>query len=144
MIFQFKGYVVCLFLLISHSVCSQNEKGRIIDVLNTQVEAWNTGNIEGFMQGYWKNDSLKFIGKRGLTYGWAPVLNNYKKSYPGKTGMGNLVFSNLNIDILSVDYAFVTGEWSISYADKDPLGGWFSLLFKQIDKRWVIVADHSS
>jgi hypothetical protein len=121
-----------------------SEQNQIKQVMNQQVEDWNSGNIKNFMKGYWNNDSLRFIGKRGITYGWKPVLDNYLKSYPDKAAIGKLKFENLSIDVLSDNAAFVTGQWTINYVDKDSVGGWFSLLFKRIDEVWIIVADHTS
>jgi ketosteroid isomerase-like protein len=120
------------------------ESDEIVHVIDQQAIAWNNADIEGFMGAYWKSDSLKFIGKKGLTYGWDQVLNNYKKSYPGKAGMGTLRFDKIEIQQLSKDYAFVTGSWNLTYTDRDALGGWFSLIFKKINGSWFIVADHSS
>jgi hypothetical protein len=137
--------VLLLFILMSIKANAQlSEQNQIKQVMNQQVEDWNSGNIKNFMKGYWNNDSLRFIGKRGITYGWKPVLDNYLKSYPDKAAIGKLKFENLSIDVLSDNAAFVTGQWTINYVDKDSVGGWFSLLFKRIDEVWIIVADHTS
>jgi hypothetical protein len=137
--------VFLLFILLSINANAQlSEQNQIKQVMNQQVEDWNSGNIKNFMKGYWNNDSLRFIGKRGITYGWKPVLDNYLKSYPDKAAIGKLKFENLSIDVLSDNAAFVTGQWTINYVDKDSVGGWFSLLFKRIDEVWIIVADHTS
>lgn len=95
------------------------------------------------MQGYWKSDSLKFIGKSGITYGWRATLENYKKSYPDTAAMGKLKFDLLEVKRLSVMYFFVIGKWHLARTDGD-LKGYFTLLFKKIKGTWVIVADHSS
>ncbi|MCB0819984.1 MAG: nuclear transport factor 2 family protein [Bacteroidetes bacterium] len=138
--------IVALFVGINglEAQNADTAQQEIIRVLETQTKAWNEGDIEGFMSGYWDNDSLRFIGKKGLTFGWKPVLENYKKSYPGKAGMGTLNFEKLQVELLCEDAAFVTGSWKLSYPDKDSVGGWFSLLFKKINGHWLIVADHSS
>lgn len=109
-----------------------------------QVAAWNDGDIPRFMAGYWNNDSLMFIGKKGISYGWKTVLENYQTSYSSKEKMGVLDFSSINLNYLSADAAFVTGKWTIHYDGKPDVGGWFSLLFRKIDGNWVIVADHTS
>jgi len=131
-------------ILMSNTLLAQDSADEVKIVLNEQVQSWNNGDIDGFMQGYWKSDSLRFIGKKGVTYGWKPVLENYKKSYSTRELMGDLTFTSLDFTLLSVDAVFVTGSWKISYSEKDSLGGWFSLLFRKIDGKWVIVADHTS
>ena len=112
-------------------------------VLSDQENAWNNGNIEDYMQGYWKSDSLKFIGSKGIQYGWQATLDNYKKSYPDKATMGKLTFSEIKIELLSESAAFVIGKWFLK-REKGDVGGWFTLLFMKKDKKWVIVCDHSS
>jgi len=108
-----------------------------------QTEAWNKGNIEGFMQTYWRNDSLMFIGKDGVTWGWQNTLGHYKKAYPGKEAMGQLSFDNILVKKLSKDYFFVTGKWVLQ-RNMDKLSGYYSLLIKRIKGQWKIIADHSS
>lgn len=114
-------------------------------VLTTQQQAWNEGRIEDFMQGYWKSDSLKFIGKKGITYGWQQTLDNYKKGYPDQSAMGQLQFEVLNIEQFSSSTIYVIGKWTLLREEsKGNLGGHFTLLFKKINKQWVIVSDHTS
>ncbi len=95
------------------------------------------------MDSYWKSDSLQFIGKSGLTYGWTATLNNYKKNYADTAEMGKLDFSIFETKKLSKHYYFVIGKWHLARTVGD-LAGHFSLLLKKINKKWVIVADHSS
>ncbi len=95
------------------------------------------------MKGYWENDSLKFIGKKGIEYGWQKTLEGYIKSYPDKATMGILSFNEININILSDDAAFVIGKWSL-IRDKGNINGIFTLLFKKINGNWLIVCDHTS
>ena len=118
----------------------------IAQVLATQTAAWNRGDVPGFMAGYWHSDSLVFIGKKGLTYGWQPTLDNYRKSYPDATQMGQLDFGNLYITPLSADVAQVVGRWHLARpgAAAGDLQGHFLLIFRRVGGQWVIVADHSS
>jgi ketosteroid isomerase-like protein len=118
----------------------------IAQVLATQTAAWNRGDIPGFMAGYWHSDSLVFIGKKGLTYGWQPILDNYRKGYPDATQMGQLDFGNLHITPLSADVAQVVGRWHLARpgAAAGDLQGHFLLIFRRVGGQWVIVADHSS
>jgi len=139
-----KGLLFVLVLLAIDLNAQPVEMTQVRAVLDQQVSDWNNGDIPSFMKGYWNNDSLRFIGKRGITYGWQPVLDNYLKSYPNKSAIGVLEFKELNIDVLAKDAAFVTGNWTIKYVDKDNIGGWFSLLFRKIEGKWVIVVDHTS
>lgn len=114
----------------------------VSNIMKAQQLAWNNGDIRGFMSFYWNNDSLKFIGSKGLSYGWQKTLDNYIKSYPDKTAMGILKFTILSTEKLSKTSIYVIGKWGL---DKEkPSGGHFTLLWKKIDNKWVIVADHTS
>ena len=116
---------------------------QIQHVMDRQQEAWNQGNLEDYMNGYWKSDSLRFIGKRGITYGWQPTLDNYKKGYPNADAMGRLQFPNLSMEIMGDSSAYVIGKWQL-FRTVDTLSGHYSLLWKRMDNQWLIVADHSS
>ena len=129
-------------MICSFASFSQTEVAKVLENMNAQEKAWNEGNIEGFMKYYWSNDSLKFIGKSGITYGWQKTLNNYKKSYPTKAEMGILTFSIKEATLLSPESIFLIGQWQLK-KDK-PAGGYFTLLWKKINGNWVIVADHTS
>jgi ketosteroid isomerase-like protein len=119
------------------------EVTRIKALMDAQLKAWNAGNLAGFMDTYWKSDSLLFIGKKGLTYGWQATLDNYRKSYPGKEGMGTLSFQLLEFKQLAADAYFVIGKWNLERSIGD-LSGHFSILLRKIGGEWKIVADHSS
>jgi Domain of unknown function (DUF4440) len=112
-------------------------------IMALQEIAWNRGNLEQFMEGYWRSDSLRFIGSRGLTYGWQQTLDNYRKGYPDRDAMGILNFTILSIEPLSRKSAFVVGKWHLKRTKGD-LSGHFTLLWRKVDGKWVIVADHSS
>jgi hypothetical protein len=112
-------------------------------VLDNQIKAWNKGDIEDFMQGYWKNDSLMFIGKNGINWGWQKTLENYKKRYPDVTAMGKLSFDIILIKELSPEYYYVVGKWMLNRSIGD-LNGHYNLLFRKINGIWLIIADHSS
>lgn len=120
-----------------------NPRIEIQQVLTAQQKCWNEGKIEAYMQGYWNNDSLTFVGKKGVTRGWKNTLANYKKSYPDKTAMGKLNLELISIKILGKDIAFVVGKWNLTRSIGD-VGGHFTLLMRNIKGKWVIVADHSS
>jgi ketosteroid isomerase-like protein len=120
-----------------------NDVAAIRKVLQLQTEAWNNGNIDEFMKGYWKSDSLKFIGKSGVTYGYNETLSGYKKRYSDTIQMGKLFFDLLEIKKLSPEYYFVVGKWFLKRSVGD-IGGYYTLLFRKINGKWVIVADHTS
>ena len=121
----------------------QNAANQILTVMHNQQIAWNNGDIERFMKGYVKSDSLLFIGSNGPTYGWQTTLNNYKKGYPDKMTMGELTFDIKKITVLARDAAFVMGSWSLKRATDNP-NGFFTLLFKRMDGQWKIAVDHTS
>lgn len=125
------------------SVDKKTEITTIHSVMMEQQRAWNQADLEGFMEPYWKSDSLKFIGKRGITYGWQSTLDNYKKGYSTPEEMGKLQFTNITTDILNDSAAFVIGQWQL-FRSSDTLTGYYTLLWKKMDKHWVIIADHSS
>lgn len=131
-----------LFTTLQVSAQSKDETA-IRQLLERQSAAWNRGDIDSFMIGYWENDSLMFIGKSGVTYGWNNTLNNYKKSYPDAAAMGKLSFNLIQVKQLSTDYFHVVGKWHLQRSIGD-LGGHFTLLFRKIKNNWVIIADHSS
>ncbi|HYD22157.1 MAG TPA: nuclear transport factor 2 family protein [Flavipsychrobacter sp.] len=135
--------LLCLVPLTVATAQGGTDVREITAVLDKQAMEWNAGNIEGYMQGYWNNDSLLFIGSKGPVYGYRPTLERYKKSYPDKHAMGILSFSALSFKRLSDEYYFVTGRWSLQRKDDNP-NGYFTLLFRKIKKQWLIVADHSS
>lgn len=141
-----KYFLIAFFIFLSFFVLAQKKKQSIKSIqtiFQQQQKAWNRGDLEGFMEGYWVSDSLLFIGSRGLTYGWQATLDNYKKSYPDKTSMGKLTFTIVSIELLSKKDAFVIGKWHLQ-RKKDAPRGHFTLLWKKIKGKWVIVTDHSS
>lgn len=120
------------------------KKSEIMEVLNRQQENWNKGDIETFMQDYWKSDELKFIGKNGVVKGWKATLERYLKNYPDRATMGQLKFDIKEIDFHSKKSAWVLGQWQLTRPEKGDVGGFFTLIFKKIDGKWVIVSDHTS
>ena len=132
-----------VLFFFTYSNAQTNDEAAVRQILAIQEKAWNSGDITSFMTGYWKSDSLMFIGKSGVTYGWQKTLDNYKKNYPDITAMGNLTFNLLEVKSLSPEYYFVTGKFHLQRTIGN-LEGYFTLLFKKFDGRWFIVKDHSS
>ena len=131
------------FIPVITSFAQSKDEQEIRHVLEIQTDAWNRGDINGFMKGYWESDSLMFIGSRGITYGYEQTLENYKRAYPDTPHMGKLKFDIVEVKRLSVIYFFVTGTWHLTRSVGD-VGGSFTLLFKRIGNKWLIVKDHSS
>ncbi len=139
-----KLIVLFLFLTSLTQVKAQDLDHRtILNILEKQTAAWNRGDVDAFMKGYYESDSLMFIGKSGITYGWKSTLANYKKSYPDTAAMGKLTFTILEIKRISADHFFVVGKWHLTRTAGN-LEGHYTLLWRKINGEWVIVADHSS
>ncbi len=118
-------------------------KQTIRTVMDQQIAGWNSGDIQSFMQGYMKFDSLRFASGGNVTYGWNNMLQRYKKNYSTKEKMGQLTFGNITINVLSADAAMVFGKWSLK-RDKDEPWGLFTLLFRNKNGEWRIIHDHTS
>lgn len=135
--------LITAILLSITATAQNNDEQTIRNILKRQNADWNAGNIDAFMKGYWESDSLMFIGKSGITYGWQNTLNNYKKNYPDTATMGKLHFDIISVKRLSVLYFSVVGKWHLTRSVGDAQGH-FTLLFKKVNKQWVIISDHSS
>ena len=120
------------------------EPEAIREVLRRQVDAWNAGDLEGFMAGYAQTDSLRFASGGVVRRGWQATLERYQQTYPDRAAMGTLAFSDLDVRVLSEEAAYVFGRWQLTRAE-DALGGLFTLVFaRQPDGAWRIVHDHTS
>lgn len=137
-----KLFLFSLMLFLATFSFAQDKRA-ISNLLEKQRLAWNRGDLDGYMQGYWKSDSLVFVGKSGPKYGWKTTLDNYKKSYPDDSAMGILTFNILQINIIDLKNAFVLGGWKLK-RDADEPQGFFTLWLKRIKGEWKIVSDHSS
>lgn len=138
-------YLLPLLLLISCTPVTQvdaDAEYKIRAVLTQQQTAWNEGNLEKFMEGYWKSDSLQFIGS-SIRYGWQPTLDNYKKNYSTLELMGRLQFDIWQIVPLAPDAYLLTGKYTL-FREGDQPSGPFTLIFKKKNNGWVIVYDHTS
>ena len=136
--------IIFIFLLLNLTCKGQTHKQieLVLSHLQSQQKAWNDGNIDGFMTYYWNNDSLKFIGSKGITYGWQKTIENYKKSYPNKEAMGKLQFTIFEHTQVGENYIYIIGKWNLQ--KEKPANGHFTLLWKKIKNKWVIIADHTS
>jgi uncharacterized protein (TIGR02246 family) len=138
-----KAFLSVLFFSIFICHAQTNDEAEIRKLLSHQTEAWNRGDIDAFMQTYWQNDSLMFVGKEGVTWGWKNTLDHYKKGYPDKAAMGQLSFDIIEVKKLSEEYFFVVGKWMLKRNAGD-LSGHYNLLIKRIKGEWKIITDHSS
>lgn len=119
---------------------SVSEEDRILAVLATQQEAWNAGDIDGFMEGYWQSPELRFASGGSVTKGWQETRDRYHANYADRALMGELTFNELYVTLLSDDAAVVHGAWALQRADDRP-SGLFTLIFEEIDGGWKIVSD---
>ena len=145
---RFKAIYPVLFVCglagcMSTKFQAESAKTGARQVLDMQAAAWNRGDMNGYMQGYWQADSLQFIGKSGVHYGWEKTLQNYQRSYPNAEAMGQLALTVLRVEDINPTTAYVTGKWHLTRTAGN-LEGYFTLLMRKIDNEWKIVSDHSS
>ncbi|MFM1972357.1 MAG: hypothetical protein RL185_1039 [Bacteroidota bacterium] len=134
---------LCMLLFAQFANAQTKDANKILQIMAAQEKAWNEGDIEQFMKGYWENDSLVFVGKSGLTYGYNNTLANYKKGYPDKTYMGKLKFTILSMQPLGKQFYRVIGKWELTRTVGN-LSGHYTLLLQKINGEWKIISDHSS
>ena len=141
-----KAGAAIIIILLCTTLTSQAQNAdetAVRQLLAKQTAAWNKGNLDSFMHGYWQSDSLVFIGRSGPKYGYKTTLDNYKKGYHDTAAMGKLTFDLLQLKRLSSEYYFVIGKWHLSRTAGD-VEGHFTLLLRKLRNTWVIIADHSS
>jgi uncharacterized protein (TIGR02246 family) len=138
-----------MFLLVQRQLFAKPGDERTADreamhaVLSAQQAAWNRGDVDAFLVGYWHSPELTFSGSSGVVRGWDGVMARYKKSYPDRAAMGQLDFSELEFRFLGPDAALVLGHWHLK-REKDELGGVFTLVWQRFPDGWKIVHDHTS
>lgn len=122
---------------------TETDRTAIEAVLRAQETAWNRGDVDAFLTGYWHSTELTFFGNSGVSRGWDGVLARYKKNYPDRAAMGQLDFSQLEFRFLGPDAALVLGHWHLK-RDKGDIGGVFSLVWQRFPEGWKIIHDHTS
>jgi uncharacterized protein (TIGR02246 family) len=143
------GFTVVLVVFGSVRLLGTPDKARevdtkaINDVLSAQQAAWNRGDVDAFLIGYWPSPELTFSGSTGVSRGWDGVLARYKKSYPNHAAMGQLEFSELEFRFLGPDAALVLGQWHLKRESGD-IGGVFTLVWQRFPDGWKIIHDHTS
>ncbi len=123
---------------------ADKDRRAILLILKQQTADWTAGRVERFMNAFWRSDSLTFVGKAGITYGYKATLANYKKRYPSRAAMGKLKFDILQIDFPAPNLAYVIGAYHLTRPQVGNADGHFTLLWRKIKGQWLIVSDHSS
>ena len=144
--FPLIGLLLMVFFCLHSTITLGQEDQDILKVkqlLHEQSIAWNKGDIDTFMETYWKSDRLQFIGAKGVTYGWQNTLEGYKRRYPNREAMGQLTFDIITVDKHSDQLISLVGKFMLKRSIGD-LSGHFLLLIKKIDGKWLIIADHTS
>ena len=144
----FRNFFFAILFISSLNIFSKNKISvkdslSIMKVMSFQQDAWNQGDIDSFMEGYLKSDELVFSGKSGPVYGWENTKNRYYSSYPNTKVMGKLNFTIKKIRSVSLNTAYLIGEYYLKRSGEDSWGH-FTLLWKKIDSNWLIVSDHTS
>jgi len=143
------GLALALSLIGQRRLIAKPAEGRDADrqaisaVLHAQQTAWNRGDVDAFLVGYWHSPDLTFSGSSGVARGWDGVLTRYKKNYPDRAAMGQLDFSDLEVRFLGPDAALVLGRWHLK-RERDDLGGVFTLVWQRFPEGWKIIHDHTS
>jgi hypothetical protein len=148
--------MLALMAMMSQSASAQEAKApqsvfqvvgmpsEVADVMARQLDAWNAADLVGFMNGYWKSDSLRFVGGSGVTRGHQATLERYIQGYPSAQAMGQLTFVNQEWVSLGEDAGWLLGSWHLDKQGAEDAQGMYTLLWRIVDGEWVIVADHSS
>ena len=135
------------FLLVlssfSQEKLSATDEEAIKTIFQITEDAWNAGDIDRFMEGYWKSDKLVFVGAAGPTYGWEATRERYLKTYPDRTAMGKLTFDILDMYRIDTKTVLLIGKFHLARTIGD-LNGHYTLVWQKINGNWVIISDHSS
>lgn len=123
--------------------CHATDRDAVSDVLTAQADAWNRGDIDAFMDGYWKSDETIFASGDTVVRGWTATRDRYRQKYDSREKMGTLTFGDLNVRQTAPDMASVTGRWKLRRAADEP-GGTFILVFRKFPDGWKIIYDNTS
>jgi ketosteroid isomerase-like protein len=145
---RFATQTICVLALaaplLAQSAGRAAEIGEIRLVLRQQQEAWNRHDLDSFMRGYWKSPELTFVSGANVYRGWQAALDRYRKAYQSEgRDMGKLDFSDLEIEVLSANAAFVRGAFRLQQASGQQPHGRFTLIFRRFSEGWRIVHDHT-
>ena len=137
---------VLVFAIVANAQSAADQakiKAEVLKVMTDQTDAWNRGDVDSFMKGYWNSEQLRFVSGDTVTLGWQSTLDRYKRTYNSREKMGTLAFSDLTVEVLSKDAAMVLGSWALARANDNPKGK-FTLIFRKMRDGWRIVHDHTS
>jgi ketosteroid isomerase-like protein len=132
-----------IFARMPSGTGNKSDDAQIRALLDDQTAAWNRGDVEAFMAGYWKSEETEFVGANGVSRGWQALLERYRKNYPDRKAMGQLSFLNLEIHIVCPDAAYAIGQFKLERENDRPTG-FFTLNFRKFAEGWRIVADHTT
>jgi ketosteroid isomerase-like protein len=139
------GLAVLLVLHVRGKAAEDKVREAVLKVLDDQVEAWNRGDLDGFMKGYWKSDELTFFSGGDVQQGWQATYDRYKARYQGEgKEMGKLKFEDRKVDATGPKAALVRGRWELTFKDGKKIGGLYTLLMREERQGWCIVHDHTS
>lgn len=141
--FERWGLFWLILVAATTAAAAASPQAEIRALLDKQIAAWNRGDLDTFMQTYWKSPKTAYVGANGIMRGWNSVLERYRRAYPNREAMGKTAFSDLEITMLAPDAAVVLGHWHLERASGD-LGGVFSLVLRKFPGGWRIILDHTS
>jgi len=136
------AFGIALLFCSAAGLSGADVKANILKILDLQKAAWNRQDIEGFMAYYWRSERLTYQSGADRIRGWGSLLERYKKSYAA-ANWGTLDFTDLEVNVLSADSAYVIGRWALDLKDKAK-GGVFTIIIRRLPEGWRIVHDHSS
>jgi len=136
------NFLLCACILVAGPFAIGDDSEALHASLSEQAKAWNRGDLDAFMEAYWKSPELTFSSGGNTTRGWQATLDRYRSKYPDRATMGHLVFSDLETRMLGDSAALTLGRWKL--LRDDAIEGNFSLVWKRFDVGWRIVHDHTS
>jgi ketosteroid isomerase-like protein len=137
------GLLPLMVLVIVPVAIAATPQTEIRAVLDAQLAAWNRGDVDAYMLGYWNSPKTIFAGSSGVFKGWQAVLDRYKRAYPDRAAMGHITFTALEVTELAPDVALAIGHWHLKRANGE-LGGFFTLVLRKFPEGWRIILDHTS
>lgn len=146
-----RNLLLIIFILASTILNAQalkavdtKTRNDITTAMEASRDCWNKGNLDCFMEVYWKSDLLRFIGQNGITFGYDKVLNNYKKKYSTPEARGTLNYDLISMEFLDHDTVLLLGKYTIKKEAGEDISGHYSLIWRKIKGKWKITVDHTS
>jgi len=136
------GLAILMIVIAAGSSQPQNAGNELLGILELQKESWNRQDLEGFMAYYWNSEEFTFQSGANRLRGWKALFERYRKSYSGEN-WGELDFTDLEVNVISADHAYVLGRWKLELKDSQREGV-FTIIFRRFPEGWRIIHDHSS